>query len=660
MDSLDSIITPRHRKEMVDFILDLIKQFPTTAVKESLVDFTESTRVLTAGVSARPGPFQFEVVPYMREIHESLSEYSRTVEIVIMKGTQISGTELLINQQMYCIKNGIGPLMYVSSDDDLAQEFFEKRTDTAISASGLQDLITPAVMKKSNKSSGDSRRSKSYHGTFIRAVGARSESKLSSFPIRVLQMDEIDKYPFALAAGGSSIEAATRRTDSYTGLKKIVYVSTPKLRATSRIEPLFQQGDARFYFVPCPECGFLQRLLWSQIIWEKDSNGQIDIQLDENGILKNNPIWHECKSCGYKMRDYEKFSFLQEKNFGGSAEWRPSKKTEKPGLRSYHVSGLYGFRSWLDLAVQWQAIENDQDLLQSFVNDVLGESYTQKIDKPDMHYLAARAETDWQRGDLNQQIKILTAGVDVGDHELIMSLLGWRDRKEAWTIEHYIFEGDTINPYDDCYNFLEETLRKKFYKPDGTEMSISIALVDAAHHTQSVMNFCERFPYHDTGGQGVFPCFGKQVLSMIVREHGSTIRTPELLIDDQRLKAEWYTNLRRKTPPAGHAYPPGFLHFCNEYSEDFYKELTAEEVTKIRNAKGVETLFISNTKQRANHVLDTHKMALGGLYFLFFKYFELKNAARKKRKLKPIPPDWQYYWRLFDELEKKEVKKIKI
>ena len=661
-DNLDDLITPAHRREMIDYINSLMQQFKTTSVKESLVDFTENTRVLTAGVSARPGPYRFEVVPYMREITECLSDYSRITEVCLMKGTQVAGTEMLINQQLYCIKHGIGPAMYVSSDDNLAQEFFEKRTDTAIAAAGLQDLITPAVQKKANKSSGDSRRAKSYQGTHIRATGSRSESKLSSFAIRVLQMDEVDKYPAALAGGGSSIEAATRRCDSYGNLKKIVYISTPKSKATSRIEPLFKTGDMRYYFVPCPKCGFMQRLVWAQMIWEKTADGKINIQLDENGNLKNNPIWHKCVDCGYKMRDYEKFEFMKERNHGGRAEWRATKQTERPGMRSYHVSSLYGFRSWLSLALQFCEIEGDQDLLQSFVNNALGESFEARIDKPDQHYLASRAETDFSRGDINQNIKILTCGVDVQENRLIMSLLGWTNRKESWMIEYYIFEGETINADSDCFNALEETLSKGFYKSDGSEIFISICLMDAAYHTEAVMNFCERFIREDNknAAQGVFPCFGKLVLSQVVREHESTIRTPEILLDDQRLKREIYTNLKRKMPAAGHNFQPGYVHFPCDFSEDFYAELTAEEVTESSNSKGVVSIMISNTKQRANHALDAHKMALGGLYYMYFKHFELWNADRKLKRWKPIPPDWEIFWGQCAEHKKKEVEKIKI
>ena len=115
------------------------------------------------------------------------------------------------------------------------------------------------------------------------------------------------------------------------------------------------------------------------------------------------------------------------------------------------------------------------------------------------------------------------------------------------------------------------------------------------------------------------------------------------------MKFEIYTNLKRKTPAAGHSYPPGFMHFPSDYSEEYYKQLVAEEVTKITSNKGVETVFISNTKQRRNEVLDTTKLALAGLYRMYLKYFDVLNANRKARKRKEIRPSWQIFWDLFDD-----------
>ena len=649
---IDDVVTPGVRKKMTSFVLSHVKRFPTVNVAEGLVDFAERKRVLVAGTSARPGPYRFSVTPYLREIAENLSEYTKCTELCVMKATQTGGTDgVMMNHELYCMHYGIGPILYVTSDDDMAQEHMEKRVDPMISSADMQDLITPAVQKKGNKSTGDSRRAKSFRGTFLRATGARSESKLSSFPVRVLHVDEIDKYPVSLIGGGSSVEKAIRRTDSYGNLRKICQISTPKEKATSRIEQLFQQGDMRLYFVPCTKCGHMQPLKWAQMKWEKTATGKIALNFDEHGHVINNPVWHECESeeCRYKMRDFEKVHFMCEKNYGGEAEWRPAKKPDRPGLRSYHINGLYGFRSWIDIVLQWDKIDGDPVLLQDFINDVLGETYEAKLDKPDEHYLAARAETDWVRGDINENVSVLTLGADVQKDRIEAALMGWTNRKEAWAIEYYTFPGNTNDPTDECWHNLEEVIRAEYTKTNGETQRLQIAFVDAPYENSSVMEFCQRFTYNPRSWVGVYPAFGRQTLSSIIKEHDSTIATPEILMNDQQLKFEIYTNLKRKVPVRGNGFPPGFIHFPEDYGEDYYRQMVSEEVTETINNKGISTLFISNTKQRRNEVLDCTKMCLAALYYMYLTYFKLWNTKRKASKQKDIRPDWGVFWSLFGE-----------
>ena len=97
------VITKKERKSMIDFINKLVQDFPEINVAEGLVEFTERKRVLTSGMSARPGPYRFSVTPYTREIAEQLSESSKTIELVCMKPTQWAATAIMLSHQLYCV-----------------------------------------------------------------------------------------------------------------------------------------------------------------------------------------------------------------------------------------------------------------------------------------------------------------------------------------------------------------------------------------------------------------------------------------------------------------------------------------------------------------------------------------------------------------------------
>ena len=648
-EELRDLIVKKHRSRMISDFRKGIRNIPRHSVAEGLVEFTERKRILVSGTSAIPGPYKYFRAPYLREPAECLSEYSRTVELVMMKGTQTGGTDgIMMNHELYCIEYGIGPVQYVSSDDDLALEHMEKRVGPMIEAAGMQGLITPPVQKRSNKGTGDTKRSKSYKGTFLRAVGSRSESKLSSLPSRILHIDEIDKYLSVLSGGGNPVEKAIRRTDSYRNLKKIVYISTPKNKETSQIEPLFNQGDMRYYYFQCPSCREYQKIIWSQIKWDKDDNGDLYIEYDEDGNATNDPVYMVCKNpeCDHKIRDHEKSSFLKEKGHGGTAEWRASKKPDRPGMRSYHVNALYGFRSWLDIVLQWCNIDGDDDKLQDFMNDTLGETWEKKIDKPSEHYLAARAEQDWTRGQVNDKVKIITSGWDIHKDRVEGAVMGWNVRKESWAIDYHVFDGTPSDPNDPCWDKMEEVIMKDYYKQNCDKIKMTTAFVDAGYETESVKNFCERFPYSPNSYKGVYPVFGRKRQTEVVKQHTGTIATPEVLMDDQKLKRELYMHLKKKEPATGHNVPNGYIHFPRDYSDVYYAQLVAEDITEITDSKGMQTeIIIHNPSGRRNEALDCTKMALAGLYYIQLTFFKIWNNKRKSMRRKEFNPDWQLFWK---------------
>lgn len=645
------VVTPDLRKVMIKTIVDIVKSFPEENVSEDLVTFSERKRVLVSGTSARPGPYRYITAPFWREVAYEMSESTKTTEGVVMAATQTGKTENMLNHELYCIEYGIGPVCYVSSDQELAEKHSETRFKPMLMAAKMLDLITAPVKSRANKGTGDKVNLKFYKGTFIQFIGSNSESKASSTPIRILHIDEIDKFKKQLAGGGNPIIKLLRRTDSFDKLKKIFYVSTPKRKATSQIEPLYEQGDMRKYHIQCqnPECGKLHKLEWSNIKWDKDDNGRVLLIYDDDDNMINDPVRHECPHCGYKMKCHEKVQAMRELGYGGQARWIAQKKPDRPGIKSWHVSGLYGFRTWLDIILEFQEAKDDIILLEDFICDTLGETWEQKVDKPDEHYLMSRVESDWERGQMPDDVKILTLGADIHPDRIEWHLVGWGRRKESWSIDYDAIGGNIYEPNDYAWDKMEEILTKEYVRISGDPIRIHVALLDAQGKAAEVVKtFCERFPYSDNVLQGVFPSLGKQTLASVVKEHESTIVTPEILLNDQLLKAEIYNHLKKKKPAVGSNYPAGYMHFHSGYSEEFFKQMTAEEVEEIQNAKGTKTeFFITNKKQRRNESLDTTKMALGGLYYMYYKYFKLLNKRQKLRKKKDIPADWSYFWSLF-------------
>ncbi|MBE3063588.1 MAG: phage terminase large subunit family protein, partial [Spirochaetes bacterium] len=262
-ESAEYPFTPAEWYDQCSRTLSILTRYPHKRVVETVSEWMESNVILSDGQSVYPGRFSFDTTPYLREIADDLGPRSGVTESVLIKGNQLGGSTVSFGFIGYCIAHGIGPALFVSGDQKMAEDTMEKRIAAIVEAAGLQHLIRPVVKTRHDKSTGQRRDVISYAGTFIRAVGPRSEAKLRSFPSRINLLEELDVFPQNLAGKGNPIEKVVRRADTYGPLRRIYYNSTPKLKHTSQIEPLFEAGDKRLYNVPCPVCGFKQPLTWA-------------------------------------------------------------------------------------------------------------------------------------------------------------------------------------------------------------------------------------------------------------------------------------------------------------------------------------------------------------------------------------------------------------
>lgn len=656
-DSAEYPFTATEWNDMVDRTFSILTSFPKRRITETVSEWMERRMILSDGQSVYPGRFDFSITPYLREIADNLSVRSGVQETAVIKGNQLGFSTVSFGWIGYCIDYGIGPALFVSGDQKMAEDTMEKRIDAVIASAGLQDKIQPVVKKRHDKSTGDRKDMKSYAGTFIRAAGPRSEGKLRSFPSRVNAVEEVDVFPMNLSGRGNPIEKIVRRADTFGPLKRIYYNSTPKLKASSQIEPLFEAGDKRLYYVPCKECGYLQPLTWAGLKWEKREDGSPDVDIDAaTGQVIRDPVYYECTSCGARWRNSDKFFFLRDQKAGGldlpdgrhvHAEWVPTKAPDRPGLRSYRLPSLYSpFRSWLDVVLQYLRVKDDPILYPDFVNDVLAETYEEAIETPQPHELQRRAE-EWECGYIPDRVLFTTVGADVHPDRIEAILVGWAERKESWALDYFVFYGTTAEFEAPCWKQLEEVIDKDYVRADGVNLGRPlVTFVDSGFQTAQVNAFCAQFIYSPRQPDGVYPIKGVERQAGIYGVHRNDIETPLITLDDQRLKRELYSFLKREKPIGG-TFPYGYTHFPATYGKQWYEQLTAEEFTVERTKKGKEIPIIKNVKQRRNEVLDCYKMALGALHFACLRTFEITNKIRKARGRKEIEIDWDTFWQMF-------------
>jgi phage terminase large subunit GpA-like protein len=586
----------------------------------TISQWADKHRTLSQRASSEPGRWRTDRTPYLREIMDCLSPTSPIERTVFMKGAQIGGTECGNNWIGYVIHQAPGPMMAVQPTVEMAKRNSKQRIDPLIEESGVLHTL---VSDPRSRDSGNTVLSKEFPGGVLVMTGANSAVGLRSMAARYLFLDEVDGYPGDVEGEGDPVNLAMARTRTFAR-RKIFLCSTPKITGMSRIEAAYEESDRRQYYVPCPTCREYQVLLFSQLRWPK---GQPDKAV------------YACQHCGQEIHNHQKQWMLAQ------GQWRANPAATWDGKTAgFHLSSLYspvGWFSWGDAAKQFEQAQKKPELLQVFVNTVLGDTWTMLGEAPDWKHLYDRRE-QYKFGTVPRGGVFLTAGADVQKDRIEVEIVAWGRGKESWSIDYRVFEGDTSRQavWDKLSGLLNET----FPHASGIEMPILQLAVDSGYATTEVYEWARR-----QGGR-VVVIKGDQRSGAIlgapspieVGPLGSKVKRGVRVwpVNSGMAKEELYRWLRLdgltdEEIEQGVAFPPGFCHFPR-YSEEYFKQITAEQlVTKL--VKGYKRLEWQKMRER-NEALDCRVYARAAAARVGIDRFQDKHWAEWEKKLAPVLP----------------------
>ncbi len=421
---------------------------------------------------AEPGRWKTPRTPYLREIMDRLGSYDPCEEVVLMKGTQLGGTEAALNALGYWIAYDPGRILVVMPGEDEANDFSRQRVQPMID-------LSPAVRAKvgssrSGRGAAESVHLKEFPGGSAKFVGSNAPAGLRSKPARYVLGDEVDGMALDSGGEGPPLVLVEKRQATYGGRKKRFYVSTPLVKQTSQILRRYLAGDQRRYHVPCPHCGHEHVLVWANFVIPKDDDG---IFVPERAHML-------CPECRGRIENHHKASMLPAGRWIASAPyngWR----------RSYHLSSLYspaGWLAWSRVADEWGRCKGDPVALKAFVNTVLGEPWDQDDGETiDEGALFSRLREDWGPK-LPESVSIITAGVDVQGDRLEVEVVGWGAGYESWSIAYHVIPGDPTGAR--VWEDLDAILRRRHERADGRMLAIKATGVDSGHEAQRVYTFC--------------------------------------------------------------------------------------------------------------------------------------------------------------------------
>ena len=607
-------------------------------------DWAEKNRIMTTDVSPFPGKFTYDRTPYMREIVDCFSRFHPARIIALKKGAQIGATATLIENAIgWIMAQNPGNILFLTGHSDLADEAVV-RIDQMIDSCGLRKLIRPNVIKVKNSRTGDTNKTKEFPGGNLIAGSASNHKLLRQRSVRFGFIDDFDAAKMSSKESGSTRRMIEQRFAAYFDKMKLLYSSTPELKHTSNIEPVYLLGDQRKYNVPCPCCGEYIELCWEVDIegGESKEKGGITWKTDSHGKLIGKSVGYICQKCGRFFDDSQKY----EMNLAG--EWVPTAEPSEEGYYSYHISSLYaplGMYNWEHYVRQYLEAnppgeKQSEKLQQTFVNLVLGESFEQTGEAPKANdlqknirnYPIGTVPETLSIKDGNGKIVLLTCACDLNgtehDARLDFEVVAWSENGSSYSIKHGSIgtfqpgEGSKKKKEDRAHFSYDRSRANNVWKHLDTELS-TIYSTDTGRRMQIYMTGIDcgfhsvyAYAYLDKTN---FRCFG--IKGLLVEKlfklgrdlpsfHVSKERANLYLIEVNRIKDELAELIKLKWEGYGEAQPAGFMNYPTPSDglygfKNYFEHFEAEHrVIETKEGNPIAARWVKKNSAAQNHAWD--------------------------------------------------------
>jgi len=635
-------------------------------------DWTEKHRVMTTDVSPFPGKFSFTRTPYYREILNCLSPYHPSRIIAVMKGSQNGCSTCVIESGIgYIIAQNPGNILFLTGHTELVEEAMNKKVDQMIDSCGLRPLIKPSILRTKNMRTGDTNRSKEFPGGSLIAGSASNHKLLRQRSVQFGFIDDFDAAKMSSKESGSTTTMIEQRFAAYYEKMKLFYISTPELKETSNIEPVFLLGDQRYYHIPCPKCGKFIVLKWNVEIEGTDGRekGGMIWKTDNHGHLLPGTVEYVCQKCANAFDDTDK----DELNIAG--KWVPTAEPSQEGYYSYHISSLYAPTQMYDwqfyvrkyLEACPQDAPRKEDKYKAFQNLVLGEPYEREGEAPKANQLQRNIRPYDPRivpekisiRDGNGKIVLLTCAADLNGNEddarLDWEIVAWSENGASYSVVHGSIgtfvprEGNRVNK-DDRFHWtyqrgkaysvwpeFENILGTIYMTDNDRKMKVFIAGVDCGFHSNHAYAFVDRANTYVIGlkGKDVEVYSRSSTVADIPAFHTAKERSKLFLVEVNAVKDDLADLMKLKwDESSGEKQPPGFMNYPQPSGglygfKNFFSHYESEHrVTEMRTNGAMVARWVKKSSISQNHCFDlrVYGMALKDiLVSLVCRELKIKN-----------------------------------
>lgn len=456
----------------------------------------ESRVKMSDQFEASRGPYDLSARPWWREPLRVVG--NPNTRAVRLKASPQTGKTLALSALMlYLAENSPASAMVVLPDRDSAIEFRDRLYALA-EESGVQ---RPPKYRWNTRHCdiGDMR---------VYLAWPKSRQRLRGRRCKYVFRSEIDVYE-SIARVGDPIESSNQRVKGFP--RHLIFDESSPVAEPSRIDALEADSDQRRWWGQCPHCRAWQEIRFfphssgehagrGGVVGLTDAEGQF---LEPESAEKR--AYYACVTPGCRITDADKPGFML------SGRWVPhgqsidesgalvGKPLRDGRVAGFHLWAAHSNESWGAMAREYLRARS-QGLLADVFQNLLGMSFKQRATMPTWRELGQRLAGGHGRGEVPREAWFLTAGGDVQEREVYVTVRAWGDQRTSWLVDWFNFqrsdgdEGELVK--SDLAQITDQVLRRAWQivggapNPRGqSTLRVVLLNIDANHRTLDVHNW---------------------------------------------------------------------------------------------------------------------------------------------------------------------------
>lgn len=385
------------------------------------------------------GPWKNSTVPMMVEPMNTFSSYEYTGMIFVGPAQSGKTDSLILNPVVYSVKVDPMDMMIVCPTMIAARDFSIRRIDRLHRHSEkVGEMLLPG-------SDNDNTFDKKYKTGMLLSLSWPTPTELAGKPIGRVVLTDRDRMEDDVGGDGEPFDLASKRTTTFGSYAMTVAESSPSrevdnlkwIRTTPHEAPpckgilaLYNRGDRRRWYWPCPKCENYFEGNFKMFEWDK-TQGMSNLEAAET-------VRMVCPHCSHKI----KFDDRDEMQRWGV--WvKDGQSVDKTGrvygpkprtlIASFWLNGVAAaFVTWRRLVAMYLDAHDEyertgsEEALKKFYNNDLGEPYYPKA-LNDLgrlpETLKARAENLPER-QVPEGVRFLIGNVDVQKNSFVVQVFG--------------------------------------------------------------------------------------------------------------------------------------------------------------------------------------------------------------------------------------------